>query len=57
MKVRICDLCKKQFGNEGDVKFKYKAKKRWYCFDEAGWEKLDICSECINKIIAAKEDV
>lgn len=53
IKYRACDLCKRELHKEGDMKFKYKAKTRWISWYESGWEKADICSECLRRIIYA----
>lgn len=55
-KVIFCDICKdKIIGDNGDVRIKYRAKMRWWLWYEGGWKRIDICSNCLNKIIAAKE--
>ena len=55
IKAVYCDICKKTICNEGDLKIKYRAKRKWNLWYESGWERIDICSNCLNKIIAAKE--
>lgn len=37
-------------------KIKYKAKRLWTSWYESIWEKIEICNECLNKIIKAKEE-
>ena len=55
-KVIFCDICKnKIIGDDGDIRLKYKAKRRWYLWDEGGWNKIDICSSCLNAVIKLKE--
>lgn len=57
VKYRACDLCKRKLFNEGDVKFKYKAKRKWYGYPmDSGWDKIEICAECLEKIIGAVKE-
>jgi hypothetical protein len=59
MKVKAiyCDICKDRIiGCDGDIRLKYKAKRRWYLWYEGGWNKIDICDNCLNQIIRAKEE-
>lgn len=56
MVVRVCDICQK---NSPRVQIKYKCKaKRFYmlALDSYGWERIDICQDCLGKIIKAKEE-
>ena len=56
-KVISCDICKNRIiGNDGDIRIKYRAKRKWYLWFESGWEKIDICSGCLNEIIKAREE-
>lgn len=56
MKIRICDICKKKMVyNSSDIKIKYRAYRRWEIWYEGGWNRIDICTDCLNKIISAKE--
>lgn len=56
-KVIFCDICKdKIIGDDGDIRLKYRAKRRWILWDEGGWDRIDICSNCLNKIISVKEE-
>lgn len=55
-KVVFCDICDRIIGNDGDVMIKYRAKKRWDLWYEGGWDRIDICANCLNKIISAKEE-
>ena len=56
-KVIFCDICKnKIIGTDGDIRIKYRAKRKWYLWFESGWEKIDICSDCLREIIKAKEE-
>ena len=50
MKIRICDLCRK---NYPDAKIKYKAKKEIFSLCESHWVKIELCEECLDKIINA----
>lgn len=57
MKAVFCDICKnKIIGDDGDMKIKYRAKRKWYSWYECGWDRIDICANCLNKIIKAKEE-
>lgn len=53
MKIHVCDLCKK---NEPDakIKYKYRAKHSWVSWGEDGWDRIELCQECLDKIIAQK---
>ena len=56
MKIRVCDICKKKMVyNSSDIKIKYRAYRRWEIWYESGWNRIDICTDCLNKIISAKE--
>ncbi len=53
MKAILCDICKKP---KTDFKIQYKAKKKHFTpWFGTFWEDIDICEECLNKIIKAKE--
>ena len=56
MKVNthICDLCKKN-SPDAKIKYKYRAKRFWWSWYEGGWEKIELCQECLDKIIKQKE--
>ena len=56
MILRVCDLCKK---NEPDAKirYKYRAKHFWQLGYEGGWEKIELCQRCLDKIVKAKSEV
>ena len=53
MEFHVCDLCKK---NTPDVEIKYKAKRfcYWYVYDP--WKKIELCQECLDKIIKAEKE-
>ena len=55
MKIEVCDLCKKN-PPDAKIKYKYKAKGYWCSWYEDGWEKIELCQECLDKIIKAKEE-
>lgn len=56
-KVIFCDICMDRIlGDDGDIRIKYKAKRRWCLWHESGWNRIDICANCLNKIISAKEE-
>ena len=53
MKAILCDICKKP---KTDFKIRYKAEKKCYIsWIGPVWEDIDICKECLNKIIKAKD--
>lgn len=41
--------------NKADVKIKYKyrAKKAWYSLSGSGWDEIELCQDCLDKIIEA----
>ena len=39
------------------IKYKYKAKRKWRSWYEEGWERIELCQECLDKIIEAKNGV
>lgn len=51
--IHVCDICKK---NIPDVKIKYKAKRQWTSWYEYGWERIELCQECLDKIINGKKE-
>ena len=55
MILRVCDICKK---NEPDakIKYKYRAKHFWQLGYEGGWEKIELCQKCLDKIIKAESE-
>lgn len=62
MKIKVCDLCGKELGNDITDKY-YVVKKKWFARCEDGYTqvsspKLDICITCMRAIIksATKED-
>jgi hypothetical protein len=55
-KVVFCDICKEKIiGDDGDIRIKYRAKRKWDLWYEGGWNRIDICANCLTKIISAKE--
>ena len=59
-----CDLCGKTITQNGSIligalKLKYKAKRSYEEIDAhcpySRWESIDICPDCLDKIIKAKE--
>ena len=58
MILQVCDLCKKN-SPDAKIKYKYKAKRFWSSLwhDEFGWEKIELCQECLDKIIKGKNYV
>lgn len=56
-KVIFCDICKNRLiGDSGDIRIKYRAKRKWYLWFESGWDRIDICADCLDRIISAKEE-
>ena len=55
MILRVCDICKKNNPN-AKIKYKYKAKHFWQAFYESGWERIELCQECLDKIINAEKE-
>lgn len=55
MILEVCDICRK---NEPTHKIKYKAEKRIFSFDGSMsmWTKIDICDECLRKIVNVAEE-
>lgn len=55
MILQVCDICKKN-KPDAKIKYKYKAKRfRWSWF-EGGWEKIELCQECLDKIIKSESE-
>ena len=59
MKIRICDICKK----EKSIYFKCKIKRHTLSFDEDGfawddptWFKAEMCEDCLKKIMEEAKD-
>lgn len=55
MYIHVCDLCKK---NSPDAKIKYKYKAKLFCNLWYGdeWEKIELCQECLDKIIQSRKE-
>lgn len=49
MKKELCDICKKNFP-DAKIKYKYKAKK-------TGWNRIEICQECLDKIVSVDQSL
>lgn len=56
MTLHVCDLCKKNYP-DAKIKYKYKAKRFWCLWYETGWTKMELCQECLDKIIKAESEV
>jgi len=54
MRINVCDICKKNFPDL-KIKYKYKAKKAWSSWGEEGWSRVELCQECLDKIINAEQ--
>ena len=47
----ICDLCGKPITSGSDIEeYKYKIKKRWYLWEESGWQYIDVHESCRKKL-------
>ena len=55
MNLHVCDLCKKN-SPDAKIKYKYKAKHFWVSWYESGWTKMELCQECLDKIIKAESE-
>lgn len=55
MILQVCDICKKN-KPDAKIKYKYKAKHVRYLWFECGWEKIELCQECLDKIIKAESE-
>ena len=54
--IHVCDICKKNTPNTR-IKYKYKAKKFWYSWYNNGWKRIELCQDCLDKIIQANVEV
>ena len=45
--THVCDICKH---NQPDakIKYKYRAKKAWYSWYENGWDRIELCQDCLD---------
>ena len=50
VKIQVCDICREPMR---EVTHKIKIKKKWHSWYESGWDKMDLCEECADKIIYA----
>lgn len=55
MIMRVCDICKHN-PPDAKIKYKYRAKKAWYSWYERRWEKIELCQDCLDKIIEADKE-
>lgn len=53
MKAIICDICDQPINSR---QYKVIIKKEWFSFAEHGFEKMDICEYCANRIIEYIEE-
>lgn len=53
--MHVCDLCKR---NQPDakIKYKYRAKKAWSSWCDNGWDRIELCQDCLDKIIQAEKE-
>jgi len=54
MTKKVCDLCEARYP-DAKIKYKYKAKRRWFSWYEERWERIELCEECLKKIIYAED--
>ena len=48
MKIRICDVCQKPLIKQSH---KIKIHRRWRFNYSSGWDRLDVCERCADRII------
>ena len=52
--MRTCDICGKAAEISLNVKYKVKAKRRWFrvrvWIKDESWDEADICDDCMNEI-------
>lgn len=53
-----CDICERTYDEvtdnlcrKGDI-IRHKVKREWILHHERGWEKIDICTDCLKQIRA-----
>ncbi len=53
---RVCDLCEK-YPPYVKVAYKYKAKRKWTSipYGTSGWDRIELCENCLEAIIKSKE--
>lgn len=54
MKLRVCDLCKENYP-DAIIKYKYRAKRRWISWYEEQWNRIELCEDCLKKIIESEK--
>lgn len=52
IKKHVCDICKRN-RPDAKIKYKYRAKKLCRLCWEYAWIKIELCQDCIDKIIEA----
>lgn len=52
MKMHVCDICKHN-PPDAKIKYKYRAKEVWYSWTEKAWVRIELCQDCLDKIIEA----
>lgn len=55
IKEHVCDICKHNSA-DAKIKYKYRAKKFWYLWYDGGWDKIELCQSCLDKIIKADKE-
>lgn len=48
MKTIICDICNQPIQTR---QYKVIIKKEWFSFAESGFDRMDICADCADRII------
>ena len=56
MKIHVCDICKHN-SPDAKIKYKYRAKRFWSSWYEGEWERIELCQDCLDKIIRARKDM
>jgi len=51
LKQKICDLCGEPVNKSEYQDYKVTIKRHWYSMGGEGYAKLDICGDCMNKLI------
>ena len=51
----ICDICKENYP-DAKIKYKYRAKRHWSSWWEESWYRIELCQECLDKIIKGVQE-
>lgn len=52
--IHVCDICKNNYP-DAQIKYKYRAKKQSRLWYEYFWVKIELCQDCLDKIIDAEK--